>query len=226
MEALDRLFTFTRDASLKEPVGRLALAAVLDQSRTVDFPDGYGAVADRPSALPAADRSRLIATGARLLHDMGQTEGIDDLLGDARPFVLFQLQTRITPPTAMYLPEPGSYLGLFRDHVLDVGFELRGQAGEILSLLSLVRVLECRGRNNLPEELGVQKSLGEARELARRWPRYLTPALAATAAQAAPGQAVEFRAGGSQTLTVRPREGKGKRRKNESPFVPIEPTQH
>jgi hypothetical protein len=223
MEALDRLFTFTRDASLKEPVGRLALAAVLDQSRSVDFADGYGAVADRPSALPAADRSRLIAVGARLLHDMGQTEGIDDLLGDARPFVLFQMQTRMTPPTAMYLPEPGRYLGLFRDHVLDVGFELRGQAAEILSLLSLVRALECVGRQNLPEDLAVQKSLAEARALATRWPRYLTPRLAASAAQAAAGQNVEFHDGGSQTLTVRPRTGKGKLRKNESPFVPVQP---
>ncbi len=223
LEALDRLYTFTRDASLKDTVGRLTLAAVLDQSRTVDVPDSYGAVGGRPSALPAADRSRLLAIGARLLHDLGQTEGANTLLGDVRPFVLFQMQTRITPATAMYLPEPSRYLGLFRDHVLDVGFELRGQAAEILSLLSLVRALESVGRNNLPEELAVQKTLAEARALARRWPRVLTPALAASAAQAAPGQTVEFRDVGSQTLTVRPRTGKGKLRKNESPFVPVQP---
>jgi hypothetical protein len=223
MEALDRLFTFTRDVSLKVPVSRLALAAALDQSRTVDFADGYGAVGDRISALPAADRSRLIAVGARLLRDLGQTEGLDNLLGDARPFVLFQMQTLITPPTAMYFPEPQRYLGLFRDHVLDVGFELRGQAAEILSMLSLVRVLERLGRNNLPEDNAVQKSLAEARALATRWPRTLTPAVAASAAQAAPGQTIEFHDGGSQTLTVRPRTGKGKLRKNESPFVPVQP---
>jgi hypothetical protein len=226
LEALDRLFTFTRDASLKDTVGRLALAAVLDQSRSVDVPDGFGAVGGRPSALPAADRSRLLAIAARLLHDLGQTEGTHTLLGDVRPFVLFQMQTRMTPPTAMYLPEPGRYLGLFRDHVLDIGFELRGQAAEILSLLALVRGLECAGRNNLPEDLAVQKTLAEARALAERWPRTLTPTLAASAAQAAPGQTVEFRDVGSQTLTVRPRTGKGKLRRNESPFVPVQPAKH
>jgi hypothetical protein len=223
MEALDRLFTFTRDASLKEPVGRLALAAVLDQSRFVAFADGYGAVADRPSALPAADRSRLLGIGARLLRDMGQTESADSLLADARPFVLFQMQTRITPPSAMYLPEPGRYLGLFRDHVLDIGFELRGQAAEILSMLSLVRALERLGRDTFPEDLAVQKSLAAARALVGRWPRYLTPALATSAAQATPGQTVEFRDAGSQTLTVRPRTGKDKAGNNEPLFVPVQP---
>jgi hypothetical protein len=229
MEALDRLFTFTRDESLKEPVGRLALAATLDQSREVDFPDGYGAVAGHVSALPAAGRSRLMAIGARLLNDLGQSEMTDTILGEARPFVLFQLQTRITPPTAMYLPEPRQYLGLFRDHVLDYGFELRGQAAQILSLLALARELERLGRNNLPEDLAVQKSLAEARSLASHWPRYLTPQVAALAAQESAGQTVEFRDLGSQMLTIRPPEAKGKsgkagKRDRKFPsFVPIQP---
>jgi hypothetical protein len=223
MEALDPFFTFTRDASLKDVVGRLALAAVLDQSRAVAFPDSYGAVGDQLSALPAADRSRLLAVGAGLLRDMGQTESAASLLGDARPFVLFQMQTRMTPPTTMYLPEPGQYLGLFRDHVLDIGFELRGQATQILSALSLARALDRLGLTTFPDDLAVQKSLTAARAAVTRWPRYLTPALAGRAAQAEPGQRVEFRDGGTQMLTVRPRTGKGKLRKNESPFVPIEP---
>jgi len=232
MEALDRLFTFTRDGGLKETVGRLALAATLDQSRDVDFPDGYGAVADQVSALPAADRSRLLAIGARLLNDMGQPESTDNLLGEARPFVLFQLQTRITPPVAMYLPEPRRYLGLFRDHLLDYGFELRGQAAQILSLLALSRELERLGRNNLPEDLAVQKTLADARSLASRWPRYLDPQVAAMAAQETAGQTVQFHDLGSQMLTIRPPGTKGKPGKpgksdrQRSPFVPVQPVKH
>lgn len=228
MEGLDRLFTFTRDESLCEPVERLALAGLLDQTRDVDFPDGYGAVADQPSALPAADRSRLMAVGARLLHDMGRTAGTDTLLGEARPFVLFQMQTRITPADALYLSAPPRYLGLFRDHVLDVGLELRGQAAQILSLLALAREMERLGRNNLPEDLAVQKSLGAARDLAGRWPRYLTPAVAGTA-QAEPGRAVEFRNAAREMLTIRPRSPedakgtKGAKGRKTSPFVPVQP---
>jgi hypothetical protein len=229
MEALDRLYTFTRDEGLKEPVGRLALAASLDQSREVDYPDAYGAVSGHISALPAADRSRLIAIGARLLHDLGQPEISENLLGEARPYVLFQLQTRITPPVAMYLPEPHRYLGLFRDHVLDYGFELRGQAAQILSLLALARVLEQLGRNTLPADIAVDKGLVEARNLLSRWPRYLTPRVAALAAQETAGQTIEFHDLGSQMLTIRPPEAEGKpgktgkRQRQRSPFVPIQP---
>ncbi len=226
MEALDRLFTFTRDTSLKEPVARLARAALLDQTREVDVPDGYGCVAGHISALPAAERSRLMAIGARLLRDLGQTESTDDLLGEARPFVLFQLQSRMTPATALYLPEPRRYLGLFRDHVLDFGFELRGQAAQILSAVALAREMERLGCPTLPEDEAVQKSLAAARAAAGHWPRCLTPQVAAIAAQSDEQSTIEFRDLGSQLLTVSPEPapgGKGKARPSRQKLVPIKP---
>lgn len=225
LEGLDRLFTFSRDESLVASAERLALAALLDQSRDVAFPDGYGAVAGELSALPAADRSRLLAVAARLLRDRGRSEAASTLLAEVRPYVLFQLQSRLTPAEALYLATPTAYLGLFRDHVLDIGLELRGQATQILSLLALSGELQRHGLSAFPADLAVDRTLAAARAQADGATRFLTPGLAAGAAMEGPGQTIEFRDVSQGILTIRPRGAKGGRGDDRSPFVPVRPVE-
>ncbi|MBN2451783.1 MAG: hypothetical protein JXR77_15450 [Lentisphaeria bacterium] len=204
LEALDRIFTFTRDRTLGTTVQRLAMAALLDQNREPDILDEYGAVGTHPSATVAADRTRLLAVAAALLHDLGQRDAATNLLAEMRPYLLYQLQARIEPASAMYLPRPAEAVGLFRDHLRDYGFALRGQASQVLSLLALTRTLQSTERETLPEDLQVAKSLNRARAAATRFPRYLSPRLAATAASPVATRGVEYHEAGSETFTIVP----------------------
>ncbi len=225
LEGLDRLFTFSRDEALVASAERLALAALLDQSRDAAFPDGYGAVAGDVSACAAADRSRLLAVAARLLHDRGRSEAAAALLAEVRPYVLFQLQSRLTPAEVLYLATPADYLGLFRDHVLDIGIDLRGQATQVLSLLALSGELQRRGLDAFPADLAVERTLAAARARPADSTGFLTPGLAASAAMEGPGQVIQFRDVSQGILTIRPRGAKGGPGDDGSPFVPVRPVE-
>lgn len=178
LRAADRGFTYSWDERYIQQAQRVALAAVSEQVREPLFADYFGNVPGRPSATAAATRTGLIAVAARLVHDGGRRAAARQMMLEARPSVLAQLQGRITAPEAMYLDEPRAYLGFFRDHVQGFGFDLQCQYGQLLSLIELAKTMEHLRLEGLRDDNSsvsrqVDEQLRAARRLAERYPHVL-----------------------------------------------------
>jgi hypothetical protein len=178
MDALDAYYTFERQDRVVLQVQRLALAAVAARVEEPDFSDMFGSPRQVRSATAAADHTRLLATATRILRDSGREEAALEILGEMWPGVVFQLQARVLPPTAMYLGAPGRTTGLFRDHLRGFGFDLRGQAAQIRSLLAARAELERAGMSEFPRPATLVERLTAARSLCNRFPRVLAPEMA------------------------------------------------
>jgi hypothetical protein len=149
LRAADGCFTYQRDDRYAKQARRYVDAVTADQMRKPPFADFYGAVPALPSATASASRTGLIAVATRLVGDaqqdtVEQSRRLDTLnmFAQARPSLVCQLQGYMSAPEAMYLPEPGSYLGLFRDHVRAFGFDLQSQYAQILSLTEVVQTMD------------------------------------------------------------------------------------
>lgn len=178
LRAADRCFTYQWDERYVQQAQRFALAAIAEQLRDPLFPDMFGDVPERPSATVAATRTGLIAVAARLAHDGGRREAARQMLLEARPSVVAQLQGRITAPEAMYLADSSKHLGFFRDHVQDFGFDLQCQYAQLLSLTELAKTMKhLRAERLRDEESPVSRQIDEqllaARRIAERYPHFL-----------------------------------------------------
>ncbi len=128
---------YRRNNDYVSQLSRLALAAAIDQNTEPIFPDLFGAVHDWESMTTAAERSWLLASLSKNLRNSDQAAKAADSLANAAAFLCFQYQARIDRATAAALSRPSYYVDFFRDHLEDFGFDLNGQATQIISLLAL-----------------------------------------------------------------------------------------
>lgn len=178
LRAADRCFTYQWDDRYIQQAQRFALAAVAEQIREPVVPDSFGDVPSRPSATAASTRSGLIAVAARLVHDGGRQDAAREMMLEARPSLLAQLQGRMTAPEAMYLAEPTRYLGFFRDHVQGIGFDLQCQYAQLLSLCEVARTMKHLHLGSLRDpQSAASKRIDElllaARTKATTYPQFL-----------------------------------------------------
>jgi len=173
LEAMDMLFTFSRDPALVQQTERIALGIVASLTLTPDFPDLFGSVARHPSATAAASRTHALAIASRLLHDAGRDIAADKLRQDLQPALAFQLQAQIDAPAAMYLSRPQKYVGAFRDHLRDFGFAMHCQHVQVLSLLAVRKLLAELPGGALPPDERLVEARMRARTVLNRFPRYL-----------------------------------------------------
>lgn len=178
LRAADRCFVYRWDERFVQQAQRFALAAAAEQVRESVIPDTFGDVPGRPSATAAATRTGLIAVAARLVHDGGRRDAAREMLLDARPSVLAQLQGRMTAPEAMYLAEPASYMGFFRDHVGGFGFDLQCQYAQLLSLCELAKTMQHLRLDSLRDEQSaaskrIDEQLSAARAKGEQYPQFL-----------------------------------------------------
>jgi len=194
LEAIDRYFTFSHDRDWALQVERIALAIAADQVRNtellekdlrhqlplaqgVGMPDLFGSVVNFPSMTTAAARTRAMTVAIRLLRDTGRRDGAVNLLAEAKPGVLFQLQAQMMPETLMYMARPTAYKGLFRDHLRNFGFDLKIQATQALSLLELYQEFRRSEMDAFPSAARTEGALKATRRRLAHFPRVLTAAI-------------------------------------------------
>jgi len=202
LEAMDALYTFTRNESLVGHSQRLALAILAKQAipsstvaakETGDMdsaaaqtlillaerssrrmvPDLLGSMEGNPSATLAAERTRSLLAAARLLRDAGKTAASAGILANLKPTQMFQLAAQLDAPSAMYLDGSEAYIGSFRDHVLAYGLALRCQAVQLLGLLDAAEMLARAPDGAFPSDPRVDEAIAKAQALASRFPRVL-----------------------------------------------------
>jgi hypothetical protein len=202
LEAMDALYTFTRHEPLVGYAQRIALGILARQAvpsstaaakKTDDMdsaaaqtlillaehssskmvPDFLGSMDSTPSANLAAERTRSLLAGARLLRDAGKTAASESILASVKLTLMFQLSAQLDAPSTMYLDDPEAYAGSFRGHVLAYGLDLRCQALQLLSLLDAAELLGRAPDGAFPRDSGVEEAIGKAQALIGRFPRAL-----------------------------------------------------
>lgn len=128
---------YRRNNEYVSQLSRLTLAASIDVNTEPIFPDLFGAVHDWESMTTAAERSWLLASLSKTLRNSDQAAKAAEAMAAAAAFLCFQYQARIDRATAAALSRPNYYVNFFRDHLEDFGFDLNGQATQIISLLAL-----------------------------------------------------------------------------------------
>lgn len=202
LEAMDALYTFTRNESLVGHAQRLALAILTKQAipssivaaretgdmdsaaaRTLILlaersssrmiPDLLGSMDGNPSATLAAERTRSLLAAARLLRDAGKTAASASILADLKPTQMFQLAAQLDAPSTMYLEGSAAYIGSFRDHVLAYGLALRCQAVQLLGLLDAAEMLARAPDGAFPSDSRVDEAIAKAQALVSHFPLVL-----------------------------------------------------
>lgn len=157
-----------RNQEFASHMDRLGFAASVDIETKPLYPDMYGAVRLWPSATVSAERSWLLARLSKWFRTGGETKKASGFMAAAAPPLVFQMQARMVPASCSGLPRPGHYVDYFRDHLEDFGFDLSGQATQIISLTTLFQELQegydgaFPGLDKVTEQLAaVQTSLGK-----------------------------------------------------------------
>ncbi|MGI5924479.1 MAG: hypothetical protein ACOX9E_11095 [Lentisphaeria bacterium] len=233
-EALDQYYR--RNNEYISQLSRLALAASIDQNTEPLFPDLFGAVHDWESMTTAAERSWLLASLSKTLRDCNQTSKAADAMADAAAFLCFQYQARIDRATAAALSRPQYYVNFFRDHLEDFGYDLNGQATQIISLLAIRRELMDGYGGQFPKLEQFKEKLAAAQRTIDTHPLPLSVELVIrrTIDDSADGRdllggipkrgAVNFRGKGGKIVPAEEAVSSGvvkrKRRGNKSPAAP------
>ena len=118
-------------------LSRLAVAADAARDARPILADHYGIVKDWPSMTAAAEHSWVLAALAERFAKRGEADRAKSMLHSALPYLVFQMQGQMDFPTASALARPIYYIGFFRDHLEDFGFDLSGQTTQMLSLLRM-----------------------------------------------------------------------------------------
>jgi len=174
-----------RNQEFASHMARLGFAASVDVETKPLYPDMYGAVQHWPSATVAAERAWLLARLSQWFRTSGETQKAAEFMAAAAPPLLFQMQARMTPAGSSGLPRPGRYVDFFRDHLEDFGFDLSGQATQIISLTTLYQELQEGYGGGFPGLDKVTAQLIAAQESLGRHPLVLSPELVRTQADAA-----------------------------------------
>ncbi|NLG13718.1 MAG: hypothetical protein GX561_05875 [Lentisphaerae bacterium] len=158
---------------------RMAVVAEAAREGQPIFADTYGSVKNWPSMTAAANYSWLLATLGIRSATRHDEKMASELLKAALPFLVFQTQAQIDMPTASALSRPAYYVGFFRDHLDDFGFELKGQATQIISLLKCHDLLNACNNGRVPEEMeqAIKKELDEINTLCNVHPSVTTTEL-------------------------------------------------
>ncbi len=183
VEALSR--HVLRNVEFTSQMARLGFAASVEVDSTPLYPDLYGAVRNWPSATVAAERSWLLARLSQWFREGGEDKKAAEFMAAAAPLLIFQMQARMAPAGSSALPRPGRYVDFFRDHLEDYGFDLSGQATQILSLTALHQELTRGYQGDFP---GLDKTTGQlsqAQAAIGRHPLVLSPELVRTQTDAA-----------------------------------------
>ena len=150
-----------------DEMARLMVAADAARDARPILVDHFGIVKDWPSMTAAAEHSWVLAALADRFAGRGEANRAKAMLHAALPYVVFQNQARMDFATASALARPVFYLGFFRDHLEDFGFDLGGQATQMLSLLRIHQILKSHFDGNIPaDEIEyVNKELASLRDL-------------------------------------------------------------
>ena len=133
-------------------MARLAVAADAARDARPIFADHYGIVKDWPSMTAAAEHSWVLSAMAERFATHGEAERAKSMLHAALPYLVFQSQGQIDFATASALARPVFYLGFFRDHLEDFGFDLNGQTTQMLSLLRMHQILKTYFNGAIPQD--------------------------------------------------------------------------
>ena len=174
-----------RNLDFSSQMARLGFAASVDVETAPLYPDMYGAVQHWPSATVAAERSWLLARLSQWFRAGGEAKKAADFMAAAAPPLIFQMQARMVPAGSSGLPRPGRYVDFFRDHLEDFGFDLSGQATQIISLTNLYQELKDGYGGDFPGLDKITAQLIAAQEGIGRHPLVLSPELVRTQTDAA-----------------------------------------
>ncbi len=144
--ALADLYAYAPDPLYLQHGMRLTRAIQqAQQLRHPEYPDWLGSYHSPPSSTPTATRSEAMLSAWRLLRQAGKQEQLADILRTACLGAHFQLTTRFTPASAMFLLNPAAVLGGFRSSL--TGFDIRIDFVQhnISALLGLLEMLEASG---------------------------------------------------------------------------------
>ncbi|MBP5671799.1 MAG: hypothetical protein J6X49_05380 [Victivallales bacterium] len=150
-----------------DEMARLMVAADAAREARPILVDHFGIVKDWPSMTAAAEHSWVLAALADRFGSRGESDRAKAMLHSALPYLVFQSQARMDFATASALARPMFYLGFFRDHLEDFGFDLSGQATQMLSLLRMRQILKTHFGGNIPpnEIEYVNKELASLKDL-------------------------------------------------------------
>ena len=156
-------------------LSRLAVAADAARDARPILADHYGIVKDWPSMTAAAEHSWVLAALAERFAKRGEAERAKSMLHSALPYLVFQMQGQMDFPTASALARPVYYIGFFRDHLEDFGFDLNGQTTQMLSLLRLRQIVKENFGGEIPKDDAekVKGELAALREMADVHPSVL-----------------------------------------------------
>lgn len=133
-------------------MARLTVAADAARDARPILADHYGIVKDWPSMTAAAEHSWTLSALAERFAKRGDADRAKAMLHSALPYLVFQSQGRIDFATASALARPIFYLGFFRDHLEDFGFDLNGQTTQMLSLLRMHQILKAYFGGAVPQD--------------------------------------------------------------------------
>ncbi|HQC51568.1 MAG TPA: hypothetical protein PLE92_00425 [Lentisphaeria bacterium] len=169
-----------RNQEFASQMDRLGFAASVDVETKPLYPDMYGSVRLWPSATVSAERAWLLASLSKWFRTGGETKKASDFMAAAAPPLVFQMQARMVPASCSGLPRPGHYVDFFRDHLEDFGFDLSGQATQIISLTTLFQELQDGYDGAFPGLDKVTEQLAAAQESLGKHPLVLSPELVRT----------------------------------------------
>ena len=145
------------------------LAVVADAARDARpiLADSYGVVKDWPSMTAAAEYSWVLSALAERFARRGEADRAKAMLHSALPYLVFQMQGQMDFPTASALARPKYYIGFFRDHLEDFGFDLNGQTTQMLSLLRLHQIVKENYGGEIPKDEAekVNREIKDLREM-------------------------------------------------------------
>ena len=143
---------------------RLAVAADAARDARPILADHYGIVKDWPSMTAAAEHAWILCALAERFARRDEADRAKAMLHSVLPYLVFQMQGRMDFATASALARPIYYVGFFRDHLEDFGFDLNGQTTQMLSLLRLRQILKEHFGGAIPQE-EVAKTTSEIKAL-------------------------------------------------------------
>ena len=135
-----------------DEMARLTIAADAARDARPILADHYGIVKDWPSMTAAAEHTWILCALAERYARRGEAERVKAMIHSALPYLVFQMQGRMDFVTASALARPAFYVGFFRDHLEDFGFDLNGQTTQMLSLLRLHGILKVHFDGRIPQD--------------------------------------------------------------------------
>lgn len=170
-QALNGLFTHSRDKTYESHVERIALGIVATQTLDPVCPDLLGNSGSSPSTTVVAGRTLSLLAAEALLRDLGRTAAADRILSCVHLNLVFQLQGQLDAASAMYLHHCEDLYGAFREEISDFRVTLAGQSRHVLALLEACRVVRSRPDGRLPLDDQSRAALDAARARFGRFPR-------------------------------------------------------